>query len=79
MWRTHFKGILNSFKDFTKKSSVLSDVNKIEDLTFHRISPGEIAEVVKILKLGKAAGFDNLSNEHLRVFMFSSHRFLILC
>ena len=66
MWRSHFKEILNSCNDFKDKPCVSCVVNKPEALSFCRITPDEVSEVAKTLKLGKAAGLDNLTNEHFR-------------
>jgi exonuclease III len=66
MWQTHFKELLNSSKDTSKKSYVLKELDKDNNLYVNRFTSCEINECIRKLKNGKVAGLDNLYGEHFK-------------
>ena len=68
MWKEHFKSLLNSSSDNSKKECVtdrlacISDSSNSEDNLF---SASEVLCAIRKLKKGKSAGLDGLTNEHI--------------
>ena len=67
MWLHHYQSLLNSIPG----SPV--HISKIEaycnNITFHdqmTINVNEICEQIQTIPMGKAPGFDNVSNEHFK-------------
>jgi hypothetical protein len=73
LWHDHFKGILNSCTDFSRKESMcnrLKDV-KMVDL----LCPLDVKSAVLKLKKGKSAGMDNITSEH---FLYANEKLCVL-
>ena len=80
MWLHHYQSLLNSIPG----SPV--HISKIEaycnNITFHdqmTINVKEICEQIQIMPMGKAPGFDNVSNEHFKYANEKLYMFLCLC
>ena len=66
MWQEHYYKLLNSTKDFSKKHDVLSSLGNLSSSdSIERITASEIESSVKMLRKGKACGYDGISSEHL--------------
>ena len=65
MWKDHFKGLLNSSKDTSKKEYVVHSIRN-NDMSFVRFTIHDVIVALKSLKNGKASGLDNMYGEHFK-------------
>ena len=63
MWRKHFMGPFNSVNNSTHREYVMDRLS--EEYDIQNISPDDIENVLKQLKMGKSAGADHIHAEHL--------------
>ena len=63
MWRKHFMDLFNSVDNSTHKDYVMDRLSEVSDI--QNISPDDIDNVLKQLKMGKSAGADHIHAEHL--------------
>jgi hypothetical protein len=73
MWQDHFKGLLTSCQDFSKKEQVL---NAIEQVDFvERFNVPDVKEAIKNLKKDKSPGLDGITSEH---FIYAHEKVTVL-
>ena len=58
MWRKHFMGLFNSVNNSTHREYVMDRLSEVSDI--QNISPDDIENVLKQLKMGKSAGADHI-------------------
>ncbi len=63
MWTEHYKQILNSAKDTSKKNEVTEAIMEIKQGSNCHIL---VAKAIKQLKNGKSLGLDGLTSEHVK-------------
>jgi len=69
MWQQHFKSLLNSSSDTSKKGHVLGEVANVSNGKCHildRFTPLDVKEAMKNIKNGKACGLDGINGEHIK-------------
>jgi hypothetical protein len=77
MWRDHYKKLLNSSKDVSKKASVMYTLDCTENYNHIPFMPLEVKEAIHKLKKGKSVGMDTLNSEH---FIYASDKiYVYLC
>ncbi len=74
MWRKHCMGLCNSVNNSTHRKYVMDRLSEVSDM--QNISPDDIENVLKQLKMGKSAGADHIHAEHL---IHASDRLTVLC
>ena len=62
MWHDHFKSLLNSCTDFSKKDQVICDINPVTHI--RRFDVENVKGAIKVLKRNKSPGADSLTSEH---------------
>ena len=75
-WKDHFRNVLNSSKDSSRRNIVLKHVDELRNLQFNRFHFNEIAD--KMLKSGKSANMDQLYCEHFKYAHSSINILLIM-
>ena len=62
MWHDHFKSLLNSCTDFSKKDQVICDINPVICMKMFNVE--NVKDAIKDLKIDKSSGADSLTSEH---------------
>ena len=62
MWHEHFNSLLNSCTDFSRKESVLNQINTVTDVD--RFNVKHVKDAIKELKKNKSPGADMVASEH---------------
>ena len=65
MWRNHYQGLLNSIKPNRKSKQIKQQLSNCSERV-ETISPAEVSNAIKEIKLDKASGLDTLTAEHYK-------------
>ena len=66
MWHNHYKLLLNSSNDESRKGFVMYEIGKKECMSLDRVTVEEVTQAIKQVKNGKSSGLDNLYGEHFK-------------
>ena len=66
MWQQHYSALLNSVSNPAKRTEVNDLINSGQGLCALAISPAQVSDSMKALKLGKSCGSDGIAAEHFK-------------
>ena len=66
MWQQHYSALLNSVNDPGKRREVDCLLDFGQGVSAVTISPSQVTESIKVLKLGKSCGSDGIAAEHFK-------------
>ena len=65
MWKIHFSNLLNSVHNTDSKGFVSNHIDAVDSESHITITASDVLNSLKETKLGKSAGIDGLTAEHL--------------